>query len=118
MSCRAATPPSACARAAPPRGPCADETTTREAARLPTFAPASSQAPHNQHYHRSLTNKPTTHARFIGEWYEPEPPHHAPTDEQIAEAARSCFIVGAIYLGWVALAVGCVCFHSARGKVR
>jgi hypothetical protein len=56
--------------------------------------------------------------RFIGEWYEPEPPHHAPTEEQIAAAAHSCFVVGGIYLGWVALAIGCVCFHSARSRVR
>lgn len=57
--------------------------------------------------------------QFIGEWYEAElPGHHAPTEDQIAEASRNCFIVGAIYLGWVALAVGCVCFHGARNKVR
>jgi hypothetical protein len=56
--------------------------------------------------------------RFIGEWYEPEPPHHAPTEDQIAKAARSCFIVGGIYLGWMVLAIGCVCFHTARSKVR
>ncbi|KAI8463007.1 MAG: hypothetical protein J3K34DRAFT_445632 [Monoraphidium minutum] len=56
--------------------------------------------------------------QFIGEWYEKEPPHYAPTEEQISEASRSCFIVGAIYIGWMVLAVGCVCFHSARSKVR
>jgi hypothetical protein len=56
--------------------------------------------------------------RFIGEWYEKEPPHYAPTEEQIAEASRSCFIVGGIYIGWMVLAIGCVCFHSARSKVR
>jgi hypothetical protein len=56
--------------------------------------------------------------RFIGEWYEKEPPHYAPTEDQIAEASRSCFIVGAIYIGWMVLAIGCICFQSARSKVR
>ncbi|KAF8072349.1 hypothetical protein HT031_000008 [Scenedesmus sp. PABB004] len=41
--------------------------------------------------------------QFIGEWYEKEPPHHAPTAEQVAEGSRSCFIVGGIYLAWMAV---------------
>jgi len=44
--------------------------------------------------------------RFIGEWYEKEPPHHAPTEEQIAQGSRNCFIVGGIYLGWTVFALG------------
>lgn len=54
--------------------------------------------------------------RFIGEWYEKEGNHHAPTEEQIAEGSRSCFIVGGIYLGWVVFALFCVCLMSARGR--
>jgi hypothetical protein len=44
--------------------------------------------------------------RFIGEWYEKEPPHHAPTEEQVAQGSRNCFIVGGIYLGWTVFALG------------
>lgn len=54
--------------------------------------------------------------QHIGEWYEPEPPHHAPTPEQIEKGARSCFITGAIYIGWTVFALGCVCFQNARAK--
>lgn len=54
--------------------------------------------------------------RFIGEWYEKEGNHHAPTEEQIAEGSRSCFICGGIYLGWVVFALFCVCIMSARGR--
>jgi len=54
--------------------------------------------------------------RFIGEWYEKEGNHHAPTEEQIEEGSRSCFIVGGIYLGWVVFALFCVCVMSARGR--
>jgi hypothetical protein len=54
--------------------------------------------------------------RFIGEWYEKEEGHHAPTEEQIEEGSRSCFIVGGIYLGWVVFALFCVCIMSARGR--
>jgi hypothetical protein len=56
-----------------------------------------------------LSRHPKPHRRFIGEWYEKEPPHHAPTEEQIALGSRNCFIVGGIYLGWVAFATACVC---------
>jgi hypothetical protein len=44
--------------------------------------------------------------RFIGEWYEKEPPHHAPTEEQVEEGSINCFIVGGIYLGWTVFALG------------
>lgn len=71
----------------------------------------------HSHTRTPSPNYPPPH-RFIGEWYEKEPPHEAPTEEQIAEAAQSCFIVGAIYIGWVVLAMGCVCFQGARSKVR
>lgn len=54
--------------------------------------------------------------QFIGEWYEKEEGHHAPTEEQIEEGSRSCFIVGGIYLGWVVFALFCVCIMSARGR--
>lgn len=57
----------------------------------------------------------TTH-RFIGEWYERELPHHAPTEEQIALGAKNCFIVAGVYFGWVVFALGCVCVMNARGS--
>lgn len=62
-----------------------------------------------------VCSRPAT-CRFIGEWYEKEGPHHAPTEEQIAEGSRSCFIVGGIYLGWVVFALFCVCVMGARGR--
>jgi len=54
--------------------------------------------------------------QYIGEWYEAEPPHHAPTREQIDAGSKSCFTVGAIYIGWAVFALGCVCFQNARAK--
>jgi hypothetical protein len=54
--------------------------------------------------------------RFIGEWYEKEPGHDAPTPEQISSASRNCFIVGAVYMAWLVFALGCVCVQSARAK--
>lgn len=54
--------------------------------------------------------------RFIGEWYEKEPGHDAPTHEQIATGSKNCFIIGAVYLGWMVFALGCVCVQSARAK--
>lgn len=54
--------------------------------------------------------------RFIGEWYEKEEGHHAPTEDQIEYGSRSCFIVGGIYLGWVVFALFCVCIMNARGR--
>jgi hypothetical protein len=50
--------------------------------------------------------------RFIGEWYEKEPPHHAPTKEQIAEGSRNCFIVGGIYMAWTVFALGESLFYG------
>lgn len=44
--------------------------------------------------------------RFIGEWYEKEGSHHAPTEEQIAEGSKNCFIVGGIYIAWTVFALG------------
>jgi hypothetical protein len=54
--------------------------------------------------------------QFIGEWYEKEPPHTAPTEEQVKTASRNCFIVGGVYLGWVVFAAACVCVQGARAK--
>jgi len=56
--------------------------------------------------------------QFIGEWYEAEPGHGAPTGEQRDAASSNCFLVAGIYLGWVAFATGCVCVQSGRAKSR
>jgi hypothetical protein len=54
---------------------------------------------------------------FIGEWYEPE--SHAggaPSQEQIDIGAKNCFIVGAIYLGFVFFSLACVCYQNRKLK--
>jgi len=56
--------------------------------------------------------------QFIGEWYEPEPGHHAPTLEQQDAASKNCFLVAGIYLGWAAFASLCVCVQNGRAKNR
>lgn len=56
--------------------------------------------------------------QFIGEWYEPEPGHHAPTQEQQDAASKNCFLVAGIYLAWVVFATGCVCVQNGRAKNR
>lgn len=54
--------------------------------------------------------------RYAGEWYEAEPGHGAPTEEQRETASKNCFIVGAVYLGWTIFAAVCICVQRARKK--
>jgi len=53
---------------------------------------------------------------FVGEWYTPLSGRGSPTQEQIKEASKNCFVVGAIYIAFTVLASVCVCYQNKKAK--
>lgn len=54
---------------------------------------------------------------YIGEWFEPEVKGSgAPTEEQIESSSTNCFIVMAVYLGFLVLSLASICVLRAKSK--
>jgi len=57
--------------------------------------------------------------KYVGEWYKPEElpvPRGSPTQAQIDEAAKNCFIVMAMYIGFTCMALACLFFMRSKGR--
>eukprot|EP00798_Chlamydomonas_sp_ICE-L_P003804 gene3804-13874_t len=53
---------------------------------------------------------------YVGEWYEPEAGRGSPNELQIATAAKNCFIVMGIYLGFAVFSILCLFYFKSKAK--